>query len=324
MIDTGRTLFGSNGMVNLNAYRPVLNELNVNATLREEEWKEIDQAVVKAFQDRLVGIADLYANNLIYKISDGMSRTVLEYETESDFTDAELSMDGASRSNADRPNYEVVALPLPIIHKDFRFNARVLAASRRLGQPLDVASAELAARKVAEYAEDLLFNGKDNLTHGGGTIYGYEDYPNLTSTSFTDATWTNSGVSGEEMLTDIRNLKQALINDKRYGPYMVYVPTAYETVLDGEFKTNSDRSIRERLLAVKGIQDIKVADHMSADKVIMVQMTSDVVRLVEGLPITNMEWNTEGGMIHNFKVMSIMIPQLRADQSNRSGIAVCS
>ena len=49
-------------------------------------------------------------------------------------------------------------------------------------------------------------------------------------------------------------------------------------------------------------------------------MTSDVVRLVEGLPITPVEWTVEGGTIFNFKVMTIRVPQIRADQDGNSGV----
>jgi hypothetical protein len=84
------------------------------------------------------------------------------------------------------------------------------------------------------------------------------------------------------------------------------------------------KTIRERILEISGIEDIKVSDTLSDDHVIMVQMSSDVVRLVQGLPITTVEWQTEGGMVFNYKVMTILVPQLRADQNDRTGIVVLS
>jgi hypothetical protein len=42
--------------------------------------------------------------------------------------------------------------------------------------------------------------------------------------------------------------------------------------------------------------------------------------MVNGMPIRSIEWNTEGGMIMNYKVMTIQVPQIRADQNNRTGI----
>jgi hypothetical protein len=42
--------------------------------------------------------------------------------------------------------------------------------------------------------------------------------------------------------------------------------------------------------------------------------------MVEGLPLTTVEWTSEGGMIFKFKVMTISVPQVRADQDLRSGV----
>jgi len=53
---------------------------------------------------------------------------------------------------------------------------------------------------------------------------------------------------------------------------------------------------------------------------LLVQMTSDVVRLVRGMGIQNIEWATEGGMMTKYKVMTIQVPQIRADQNGKSGI----
>jgi hypothetical protein len=105
-----------------------------------------------------------------------------------------------------------------------------------------------------------------------------------------------------------------------FGPWVLYIPTAYETVLDDEFKSNSDKPIRQRIMEISGISDIKVVDKLTANNVVLVQMTTDVVRLVVGLPITTVEWTTEGGMVFHFKVMTIQVPQVRADQDGNSGI----
>jgi len=49
-------------------------------------------------------------------------------------------------------------------------------------------------------------------------------------------------------------------------------------------------------------------------------MTTDVVRLVIGMDLITVAWDTVGGLQKNFKIMSIIVPQLRADQNGNSGI----
>jgi hypothetical protein len=290
-----------------------------NATLRDDEWKHFDQAVLMAARQRLRGIADLQSAGLVYTIPNGMGSTVLAYETLKDITPAELNMDGIARAPGDRPDYGIAYLPLPICHHDYQINARVLAASRTTGAPLDTTMAELAARQVAEKLETIFFQGASTYTFGGGTIYGLEDFTNRNTYSLT-ANWDDSAATGETMLADVLGMKQASIDDYHYGPWILYVPTNFETALDDEFKSNSDKSARTRLMEIDGLTDIRVADKVTADNVFLVSMTSDVVRLVTGMALTTVEWQNEGGMVTHYKVMAIMVPQIRADANNRCGI----
>jgi hypothetical protein len=172
---------------------------------------------------------------------------------------------------------------------------------------------------VSEKIEEILFTGASTYTYGGGTIYGYTDFTHRTTGSLT-ANWDDSAASGTTILADVRAMKQASIDDYHYGPWMLYIPTNFETAIDDDYQTGYPKSIRTRIVEVAGIEDVKVADFLTADNVVLVQMTSDTVRMVEGLPMTTVEWDEQGGMIFNFKIMTINVPQLRADQNDRSGI----
>lgn len=310
------------------AKRLLANGLNVKAmrtndVLLYDEWKAIDAAVLDAYQSRLVGVADLQARGLTYNVPNGLAKMVLGYQDASDAADAEMSMSGKTRGRRDRLEFDMNYMPLPLIHKDFSFSIRELEASRQGAMPLDTTMAGMCGRKIAEYIETLLFTGSGTYTFGGGAIYGYEDEPNKNSGSLT-APWNDSAATGETILADVMAMKQALIAAKCYGPYMLYIPTQYETAIDGDFKAASDKSIRQRVLEIQGIAGIKVADKMTSTKVVLVQLTADVIRLVNGLGVTTVMWDTDGGMEVNFKVMAIQIPQTRHDQAGNCGICVYS
>jgi len=228
-------------------------------------------------------------------------------------------MDAATRGQNDRPEYTINYLPLPIVHGDFQLNIRQLNASRTTGQSLDTTIAELKARKVAEKLEEMLFTAT-TFVYGGGTIYSYLNHPNRNTVSLTTGNWDASAKTGAQILTNVRAMKQASIAARYYGPWVIYIPTAYETVLDPDYVSGYTKTIRSRILEVAGIEDIKVIDKLTANNVLMVQMTSDVVRMVTGLPVTTVEWQTEGGMIYHYKVMTIQVPQIRSDASSRSGL----
>lgn len=293
--------------------------VNANATLRRDEWKNLDEAVLKISETRLGGIQDLVSNNLVYNIGNGMGSTVLEYHDMSDAMEADLSMDGVTRSVGDRPKFGTKYLPLPIVHVDYEINTRVLNSSRSLGNPLDTTSAERAARKVNAKLETMLFTDT-SYTFGGGTIYSYVNHPDRNPVTLSE-NWDVSGKTGAEIIADVLVMKQAAIDAKHYGPYSLYVPTAYETKLDNDYdSTTPGTTIRERILKIEGIKSIKVIDTLTANNVLLVEMNTDTVRLVRGMGVQNIQWQTEGNMITKYKVMTIQVPQVRADQEGNSGI----
>jgi len=298
-----------------------VNSLRTLATLRRDEWIEFDEAVLKAAQLRLNGVADLLSLGLVAH-TNGLGTTVFEYENQSDFTPAQVSMDAITRGLKDRVNFETNYLPLPIIHHDFTINARVLEASRNRGMSLDVSNAEMAARKVAEAAETMLFTGANSLNFGGGVLYGYTDFPFRSVRTLTLA-WDDASKTGAQILADVQGMKQDAINDRHFGPFKLYVPTAYESALDDDYDTaglSNSLTIRERILKLENITSISVSDFLTADNVLLVEMNSETIRMIQGLPVTTVEWDTEGGMQHQYKVMTILVPQPRADQEERSGI----
>lgn len=298
-------------------------KIQVNdATLRKDEWKQLDTAVITVAESRLNGIQDLVDNGLVFNLGNALGTTILESQEMSDAMEAELTMDGVHRGKGDRVHFSTTYLPLPIIHVDYDINARVLAASRSLGNPLDTTQAERAARKVAEKLERMLFTDTE-YDFGGGTIYSYLNHPDIEEMTLTTA-WDDSSITGKKIVDQIVAMKQRSIDNFHYGPWMVYIPTAYETVLDEDYDVSGQSlmTIRERIMKIAGIKGIKVVDTLPEDHVLLVQMTSDVVRLVRGLPIQNVEWNSEGGMTTHYKVMTIQVPQIRSDYNKRTGIVL--
>lgn len=315
--DDGRTYITSNVNGKLVAH-PVGN---ATATLRKDDWKHLDDAIIKVSQPRLKAVGDLRAAGLTYTIPNGMGKTVLETETMSDINDASVSMDGLRPNANDRPVFELTNLPLPIIHKDFSFSARQVQASRNGGSPLDTTMAELAARKVAEEAEKLLLgvSAVANLYNfGGGILYGYTNFISRMTRTITSP--VAAGWTGATLLADVLAMRTQSQNAFHYGPWVLYVAPAWDQYIDNDFKAASDKTIRNRIKECEGINDIRTLDYLTGFDMLLVQMTSDVVREVIAMDMTTLQWDTIGGLMLNFKVMAILVPQLRADQNGNTGI----
>jgi len=319
------------------ARRPVANVNGqvrpvANATLRKDEWIELDQAVQRVARERLRGVADLESRGLVFNLKNGLGTTVFEYETMSDAGAADLSMDGLRRTQNDRVEYGLKYLPIPIVHMDFRINARQLEASRTRGDNLQTTMTEQATRRVAEKLEDILFNGSGTFTYGGGTIYGYKDFPQRAqvtlSTNWDALTKDSTGTIGEKILSDVQDCIKAAGAANHFGPFILYIPKAYGYLMGSDYTTGdgsggstaATRTIRERLMALEEISDIRIADKIDANNVFLVEMSSETVQLINGMNITPVEWKTDGGMALYFKVMGIKVPLIRADYENQSGI----
>ena len=290
---------------------------NAPASLRKDEWIALDDVVLKAAQQRLNAVADLRAAGLQYNIPNGMGKTVLQYQNQSDISAASVSMDGLNQSDSDRPEYDLINLPLPIIHKDFRFSAREVLASRNGNSPLDTTVAELAARKVAEEAENLLLGVSDSYAYGGGTIYGYTNFPSRLTKTMTAPSSSNHATTVQEVLA----MKTQSQDAKHFGPWFCYCSTSWDQYMDEDYsQSKGDITLRDRIGQIEGIDRPKTLDFLPANTLLLVQKSSDVVREVIGMDITTVQWEAKGGMELNFKVMGIMIPQLRKDFAGNTGI----
>lgn len=302
--------------------KPIMKSVRLQqntASLRNYDWKLIDDAVIRAAKPRLRVFGDLRRRGLQLTIPNGMGKTMLEQETMGDITPATISMDAIRESEADKILFDSTSLPLPIIHKDFHYTARQIAVSRNGGTPLDTATAELAARRVAEEAEKLTLGVSSSYSFGGGTIYGYTNHPNRNTQTLTAP--TTPGWTPATLVAEFLSMRAKAVADGYRGPYSVYISPDWDPYLDDDYSgAKGDNTLRERLLKIEGITEILTADYLTGWNVVMVQMTSDVVRAVVGMDITTVQWETHGGMRLNFKVMAILVPQLRLDANSNSGV----
>jgi uncharacterized linocin/CFP29 family protein len=294
---------------------------NATATLRKDAWKHLDEAVIKVAKPRLKAVADVRGSGLTYAIPNGLGTTVLETETQSDIGPASVSMDGLRKNENDRPVWELGFLPLPIVHKDFSFSARQIATAARSGSPLDTTSAELAARRVAEETEKMLLGTSTvaaAYSFGGGKVYGFTDFPDRLLKTITAP--TSTGWVSKTLLDEIQGMIEQARVKFQYGPFTLYVSGAWSQYLGADYVTNYPKTLRERIMSLEEISSIVTVDYLNAFDIVLVQKTSDVVRLVMGMDITTVMWESQGGMQKNFKIMSIIVPQLRSDQNGSTGI----
>ena len=297
--------------------------------LQDKAQVLIDQAVVEVGLQRLTFAADIMAAGLTYNLTDPLSVAQLEWNAINKIGAAQRTMSPSARGENKMPIVTPNRLPIYLTTDQFEIDIRTLKMSQRVGTPLDTAIVKQCTRAVNEAIEDAAINGATTLDGQPLQDAGYQapgllNAPNAEAETLTAAAWSTVPV-GATVFAQTKAMIKKLQDNKKYGPYRLYVPTVVGNALDNDYDATSPSqglTIRQRLLKIENLQAIRVADLLPATKVALVQMTSDVIDMVVGQTPTVIPWTSlDGFTIHNL-VMAIMIPRVRSDYDGNSGICI--
>jgi len=204
--------------------------------------------------------------------------------------------------------------------------------------------AEAAARRVAESVEQTVIGtltgpilgnvatGAAGLAYSrAAQVYGYANHPaRSTKTDITAP--TAGGWKPDTLIGELLSARTTLYNNNFFGPFMLYHSTDWDQYLDNDYYALAtsgmaapSQTLRQRIRQIDGFQDIRRLDFLTSTfTILIIQMTSDVVQAVNGMDITTVQWPTVGGMRTNFKVMTIQVPLMTPDYSDRLGIMHCT
>ncbi len=293
--------------------------IQANATLRKDEWISLEDAVMEAAEERLVIIDDLRSAGMTYNVG-GLGTMIAEWETVGEMTDAEATMDGDTIVEKDRVGFGIDGVPIPIIHKDFQISERALLASRGRGADLETVNAYAAGRAVARKSEDMVFNGLNIGTLPGSSyqVYGLLNKPNRPVIEISD--WSSSGVSAETILSEINAMISELEVEQRvFGGLTLYIPTAYAGRFRSDFKANSDKTLRQRVLEIAELVDVKVVDSLATGNVVLIQMNRRTMDLAIAADLSTVNWQSGSGFTNFFKTYAAWAPRIKVDANGRFG-----
>ena len=289
-----------------------------NDVLRDREWELFDSTVDRIARLQNWLVTDLIGRGLAYGF-DGMSTTVLRWHRRGDIGDAEMSMSPLVKGVRDKPEWDSGLLPVPITFKDFELDGREIAMGRRAGDPLDTSYASDATYKVMDKIESTFVNGCGTYTFGGGSLQGLTNFTDRNTGSL-GRDWDSSSCTGDNILTDVLNMRQASIDDAHEGPWGVIYPSNYSAKVNSRFNAYSQQTILQAILQIEGIQFCRVNYKLAVDQVVLFELQERTVRAAVGLQPKLVEWSEAGGLGMNYKVMGIIVPQMRADYDGKCGI----
>jgi len=304
------------------------NAMASNAsTLERDEYETLSDRVIQTYKRSLVGIDDLQAQNLTRNIS--LATQVDLWQTVSEVTEADITMDGEDQANNDQVQYTTDGVPVPIVHKDFRIPQRELETSRRMNNDLRTDTAAEVSRAVAEMLNQLLFQGwnpaVDTARGDSWQLYGYTDAEVSAAVSGSDFGTADNirdvFVAAIDKLTDDNNQEPA---GDGFIPYISQTQyRQYRSAIDPDGDGNL--TVRQRVEEEfdSEIQEPRsVPDYVLPDgEMVMVNPTPDVVELAIAEDVQTLEWTSGSGMTSFFKVMAAMAPELKTDSKGNQGIA---
>lgn len=315
------------------AFQAQNGRLRTLAPLPEKAQVLIDKAVVEVGLQRLtLAKYILGRSELVFNLSDPLSITQLEWYTRNRTGAAQRTMSPSSRTENKLPIMLPYRLPIYLTLDGFQLDIRTLKMSERVGMPLDVTEAGACTRSVNEGIEDALINGAttldgQQLSDAGYTAPGILNATNANTQVLTLAAWTQATAVGSTIFAEVEAMIAKEQAHLKFGPYVLVVGTVVGNVLDGDYSSGTAGTaiaitIRERLMKIPSISDILVADMMPATKVALIQMTPDVIQMVNGQPPTIIPWTSLEGFTFYNLVMAIMIPWVKSDASGNSGICI--
>ena len=292
-----------------------INALRTNTLLHKDEWELLDSRVVQISANVLRAIADMRALGLTTNLG-GLGVLVSQFEQVSEMSPASVNMAVEMDDEEDRVNFPLIGVPVPIISKGFRIDARSLAATRRNGGALDTTHVDTATRKVAEKMEEMFFIGS-TIMQRNQIIPGV-----LTHAARNIVTGGADWGTATNIYPNVLAMIGALQGDNYYGPYRMYLhPDQYIQT----FALNAATAIPiyNTILQLPGFGPgaIQPSNYVTAGQGVLINMTSDVLDLAIGQETAPVEWETRGGLITQYKVLACMVTRIKSDAIGHSGIA---
>jgi hypothetical protein len=288
-----------------------------NALLRYDEWKAFDNVIEPLIRQKTRVYQKLTEIVTPLTMTDAMNHTVLQWQVRDNFGQAIMSMDPARRTTSEQGNFDVRYMPLPIVHSDFSFSLRDLMISRNGGAGLDTTAMQEAAVAISEKIERLTIGVDDEYYFGGGYIYGLTNHPNRMTATLTDP--EDNAWTVELFCNEIVDLTTTMHNARRYGPYHVLYGNGWMTYMQRRYNQFDSTPLAAAVRRLDKIASFEQADFLTGLEIIVIEPQAQFVRAVIGMNPTPVQWSNTPFDVQ-MKLMAIMLPQIRDDYNDETGI----
>jgi len=267
------------------------------APLTEEEWEQIDRAVIETAKNSLIGrrfmpvVGPIGAGHQVisYDVLYGIEPGVCEVRPGQEYKVCEPIRTGVRKH-----------VPIPTLYKDFVISWRDLEYWRQFNLPIDTTNACAAAYSLA-LAEDtlILFGSKELGIEGLMTAEG------INTAKLSD--WSEVGSAFNDVVAGISKL----VEKGFYGNYYLLVNPKRYFLLN---RIHDNTGLLELEQIKKVVKEVYQTPIIPEDKVLLVSASPANFDLVIALDITVAFVETTN-MNHTFRVMEMVVPRIKRPES---------
>jgi hypothetical protein len=257
------------------------------ALLTQKEWFDIDAAVSRAFGHRTP--LTRYLTRLNSFSLNRLDMPEIEYE---------VMKDAGEEGGAGIPTAQLRVTPLPITHADCRIDPKELARSRNFTSRF-----EACGRRVGEAIEKAALGLPVECD---SQPYGLLNFPSVVG---------KYPLTGDP-LRDVEGMIAVVAAKKYWGPFLL--------LHNREGVDDFAVSKLERLLETPDLESGEDGAKsgyryslLPKGSMLLAQMTPDVIRMIVAQNPITVQW--EDG---TYKVLAIIVPQIRSDSCGNTGIVV--
>lgn len=245
---------------------------------------------------------------------------------------ANRGMVPGAKTQSSQQVYSFRTQPLFATWDRFDINIRDLETAKRLGGSPETSSVEQSVYECNVAFEDQAINGLD-FTINGNSTFGLLTAPNASNFQYTgtNKAWDDPLKTGKEITDDIKGMVTLLnANNHGDGPFLLVVNKPYEIAIKADRWTDTtttavSTSVAKMITDMEyGNAPIKIigANFMPADRVALIHLDSQVVKVRIGQEVTPISWAHPSGFSFETIILGCMVTQWFDDHDGQSGVCL--
>lgn len=300
------------------------NAVRTNASLPENTWTSVDDAVYDTRDATLKIVNHLRAQGLVENIS--VDTKFDTWNQKDGHGTATIGMDPETEDAESSVSFGMEGVPVPMVWDEFSVGFRETVnpqGQNPVNASISTLEASNSSRLVNETIENLIWNGWGQTIYDQSNPYnlwGFTNHPKVNTGTFS-ADWA---ADSSVIRSDVRQMRRVIKKENGFKPgnvgYWTYFSEDYFDELDDvDAKGSGDMLVRDRVENLSNINRIEETEFLPPKSAVMFRPTRDVIDLGVGMDLTPLQW--EGPLRDSWMNLACIYPRIKTTKQGECGAA---